>query len=143
MKTIQDVAKSFKKAAGKAIYPGVSYTSYKTGTSKAFKTGNLLSKFVTSPQNQPNRIARQLFSGPNGISYTLVLEVAPQGAEYGAYVHYGTSKMGERPFAELGANDNTFNQTLNEFLSDKIDVVVDGYIGQMDSNFKEAGFTVS
>ncbi len=88
MKTLQDVAKSFKKAAGKAIYPGVSYSGYKTGTSKAFKTGNLLSKFVTSPQNAPNQIGRKTING-----FELVLEIGPQGAEYGTYVHYGTSKM--------------------------------------------------
>ena len=59
MKTLQDVAKSFRKAAGKAIYPGVPYSGYKTGTSKAFRTGNLLAKFVSSPNNAPNQIVRE------------------------------------------------------------------------------------
>ncbi len=143
MKTLQDVAKSYKKAAGKAIYPGVSYTGYKTGTSKAFATGNLLSKFVTSPRNQPNTIVQPLFKGPNGVSYKFVLDIAPNGAEYGKYVHYGTSKMKERPFGELATNDNAFKQTLEEFIETKADEVVGEYVGQMDSNFEKAGFTVS
>ena len=95
MKTLQDVAKSFKKAAGKAIYPGMPYSGYKTGTSKAFKTGNLLSKFVSSPLNAPNTIGKKIING-----YQFILQVGPQGAEYGTYVHYGTSKMSKRPYAE-------------------------------------------
>lgn len=140
MKTLQDVAKSYKKAAGKAIYPGVSYSGYKTGTSKAFATGNLLSKFVTSPRNQPNTIGRE--NKATG-EYTFVLDIAPFGAEYGKYVHYGTSKMKERPFGELATKDNAFKQTLEEFIETKADEVVGEYVGQMDSNFEKAGFTVS
>ena len=56
MKTLQDVAKAYKQAAGRAIYPGVPYSGYKTGSSRAFKTGNLLSSFVSSPKNAPNVI---------------------------------------------------------------------------------------
>ncbi len=142
MKTLNDVAKAYKKAAGKAIYPGSTYTSYKTGTSKAFKTGNLLSKFVTSPNNVPSSIGREN-KFTEGIKYTFVLDVAPSGAEYGQYVHYGTSKMGERPFAELGAQSDEFQNALEEFLKDKVDVIAKEYIGQMDSQFKKAGFVVS
>ena len=143
MKTIQDVAKQFRKSAGNAIYPGVSYNGYKTLSSKAFATGNLLSKFVSSPKNQPNQIVQNFFEGKNGISYTLVLDIAPQGAEYGQYVHYGTSKMNARPYAELATEDSLFIKTLNEYLGNEIDEVVDGYMGQMDSDFKKAGFSVS
>ena len=138
MKTLQDVAKSFKKAAGKAIYPGVPYSGYKTGTSKAFKTGNLLSKFVTSPQNAPNQIGRKTING-----FELVLEIGPQGAEYGTYVHYGTSKMKKRPYAELATQDSEFNNVLNEFLGDEVDEMVLEEIGAMDAMFRTAGFEVS
>ena len=140
MKTLQDVAKSYKKAAGKAIYPGVSYSGYKTGTSKAFATGNLLSKFVTSPRNQPSIIGRE--NKATG-TYTFILDIAPFGAEYGKYVHYGTSKMKERPFGELATEDNAFKQTLEEFISTQVGEVAAGYVDQMDSNFEKAGFTVS
>jgi hypothetical protein len=138
MKTLQDVAKSFKKAAGKAIYPGVSYTSYKTGTSKAFKTGNLLSKFVSDPNNNANKIGRKTING-----FELVLTVGPQGAEYGTYVHFGTRKMGERPFAELASQDTNFQTELGLYLSETAGDFVEDYIGSMDSEWKKAGFEVS
>ena len=138
MKTLEDVAKAYKQAAGKAIYPGVTYTPYKTGTSKAFKTGNLLSKFVTSPLNAPNQIGRKTITG-----FELVLQVGPQGAEYGTYVHYGTYKMGKRPFAELATQDKTFQSVLNEYLGDEVDAYVQDYMGAMDSEWKSAGFEVS
>jgi len=142
MKTLSDVAKVYKKAAGKAIYPGSTYTSYKTGTSKAFKTGNLLSKFVTSPSNVPNSIGREN-KLTKGIKYTFVLDVAPRGAEYGQYVHYGTSKMGKRPFAEIGAESDEFQNALEEFLKDKVDDIATEYLDAIDTQFKKAGFTVS
>ena len=142
MKTLNDVAKAYKKAAGKAIYPGSTYTSYKTGTSKAFKTGNLLSKFVTSPNNVPNSIGREN-KLTKGIKYTFVLDVAPTGAEYGQYVHYGTSKMGKRPFAEIGAQSDEFQNALEEFLKDKVDDIATEYLDAIDTQFKKAGFTVS
>lgn len=138
MKTLQDVAKSFKKAAGKAIYPGMPYSGYKTGSSKAFKTGNLLSKFVTSPQNTPQAIGKKIING-----FQLVLQVGPSGAEYGSYVHYGTSKMKKRPFAEIGAEDVEFNKVLDEFLGEEVDEVVMEELGTMDAQFRSAGFEVS
>ncbi len=139
MKTLQDVAKSFKKAAGKAIYPGVSYTGYpKTNSSKAFATGNLLSKFVSSPLNQPNQIARKTING-----FELVLQIGPQGAEYGTYVHYGTSKMKARPFAEIGANDSSFQSALDEYMIEEAGDFTAEYMGSMDSKWKSAGFSVS
>ena len=138
MKTLQDVAKSFKKAAGKAIYPGVPYTGYKTGSSKAFRTGNLLSKFVSSPQNAPNQIGRKIING-----YQFVLQVGPQGAEYGSYVHYGTRKMNKRPFAEIAANDKQFQIELGLFLQDTAGEFVQEELGAMDALFRTAGFEVS
>ena len=138
MKTLQDVAKAYKKAAGKAIYPGVPYSGYKTGTSKAFKTGNLLTKFVSSPLNQAATIGRKTMAG-----YELVLDVSPNGAEYGSYVHFGTRKMKARPFAELATNDPEFISTLNEFILDEVGDIVGDYMGVMDSKWSKAGFTVS
>ena len=138
MKTLQDVAKSFKKAAGKAIYPGVSYSGYKTGSSKAFKTGKLLSKFVTSPYNNPNNIGRKTKNG-----FEFVLEVGPDGATYGRYVHYGTVKMKKRPFAELATQDKEFQSVLNEFLGNEVDEFVQEEMEVFEDYFKKAGFTIS
>lgn len=142
MKTLQDVAKSFRKAAGKAIYPGVPYSGYKTGTSKAFKTGNLLAKFVSSPKNAPNNIVREN-KLTNGVQFTFVLDIAPNGAEYGQYVHYGTSKMKARPWASIGANDKGFNDVLDEFLDGEVDELVVEELDAIDTQFKTAGFTIS
>ena len=138
MKTLEDVAKAYKQAAGKAIYPGVTYTGYKTGTSKAFKTGNLLSSFVTSPNNAPNRIGRKTVTG-----FELVLEVGPDKAKYGTYVHYGTYKMQSRPFAELATEDKQFQIELGLYLQDLAGDFVQDYMGAMDSEWKSAGFEVS
>jgi hypothetical protein len=138
MKTLEDVAKAYKQAVGKAIYPGVSYSGYKTGTSKAFKTGNLLTSFVTSPLNTPKQIANKTING-----FQLVIQVGPDGAEYGKYVHYGTYKMRARPFAELATTDIKFQATLDEFLADEAGNFVEDYLGAMDSEWKSAGFEVS
>ena len=145
MKTLQDVAKAFKQAAGKSIYPGVDSSlakfrgnrtikTYKQST--AFSTGNLLRNFVT--QNNPATIGRKTIEG-----FELVLNIAPNGAEYGQYVHYGTSKMGARPFAEIGADDKGFNDILDEFLDEQVDEMIASEVDQMDSQFKKAGFTIS
>jgi hypothetical protein len=141
MKTLQDVALSFKQAAGRAIYPGISSSLVKFRTapnSRAFKTGNLLTKFVTSPLNTPNNIAKKTING-----FELTIEVGPDGAEYGKYVHYGTSKMGARPFAEMATQDDRFKAELDEFLGDEVDKVVQEFLGPMDSQWKDAGFSVS
>ena len=138
MKTLEDVAKAYKKAAGKAIYPGVNYSGYKTGTSKAFKTGKLLSSFVTSPNNAPNRIGRKTITG-----FELVLEVGPDGAKYGKYVHYGTYKMQSRPFAELATKDKEFQIELGLYMQELAGDFVEDYLGAMDSAWESAGFEVS
>jgi hypothetical protein len=116
----------------------VPYSGYKTGTSRAFKTGNLLSSFVTSPKNAPNVIGKDIING-----FQLVLEVGPDKAPYGTYVHYGTSKMKARPFAELATNDVTFQAVLDEYLGDTRDMFVEEFMGSMDSKWKTAGFSVS
>jgi hypothetical protein len=138
MKTLQDVAKSFRKAAGKAIYPGVPYSGYETGTSKAFKTGNLLSKFVSSPNNAPNQIGRKTITG-----FELVLEIGPRGAEYGTYVHYGTYKMNKRPFAEIAFDSPEFQIELGLYLQELAGDFVEEELGAMDSLFRTAGFEIS
>lgn len=141
MKTLEDVAKSFKKSAGKAIYPGVKSSLVKfrgKDFSKAFKTGNLLTKFVQDPMNNSKSIGRKTING-----FQLVLQVSPTGADYGKYVHYGTEKMGERPFAEIATQDPNFQTDLGLYLQDLAGDFVDEYMGTMDSKWKSAGFQVS
>lgn len=138
MKTLQDVAKVLRKEVGKALYPGVPYSGYKTRSSKAFKTGNLLTSFIKSPDNQFNRIGRKVVNG-----YEFVLNIAPQGAEYGEYVHNGTRKMQSRPYGEIGASSMEFRTELDLFMIDRVDEMMDGVFEQLDTDFKKAGFKVS
>jgi len=117
-----DIAKIWKKKSAEAIYPGLdSVLSKFTGkrsiknfkNSTAFKTGNLLRKFVQS--NADNDILATKIISNQFFRYEMILDIAPTGAEYGKYVHNGTSKMGERPFARIGAEQPQVINTINEF----------------------------
>lgn len=138
MKTLQDVAKQYKKSAAQAIYPGFPYPAYqKTRSSKAFKTGNLLTQFVRNNADD-NAIARKIVNG-----YEFTLNVAPQGAEYGRFVHFGTTKMQARPFAEIGAEDSKFRDVLNEFIQQEVGTMLQNEVDVISQNFQRAGFQIS
>lgn len=136
MKTLQDVAKQYKKSAAQAIYPGFPYSPYqKTRSSRAFKTGNLLTQFVRA---NDAAIVTQIVNG-----YEFTLNVAPPGAEYGSFVHFGTSKMQARPFAEIGAEDKKFRDVLDEFIQQEVGKMLDTESSIMRQNFQRAGFQIS
>ena len=138
MKTLQDVAKQYKKSAAQAIYPGFPYSSYqKTRSSRAFKTGNLLTQFVRANADDTT-ISRKIVNG-----YEFTLNVAPPGAEYGSYVHFGTSKMQARPFAEIGAEDKKFRDVLNEFIQQEVGTMLQNEVDVITQNFQRAGFQIS
>jgi hypothetical protein len=138
MKTLQDVAKQYKKSAAQAIYPGFPYSAYqKTRSSKAFKSGNLLTQFVRANADD-TAIARKIING-----YEFILNVAPPGAEYGSYVHFGTSKMQARPFAEIGAEDTKFRNVLNEFILQEVGTMLQTEVDVIGQNFQRAGFQIS
>jgi len=130
MEELLNLAKGYKKLVGEAIYPGMPYPSYKRSPnsklkenpagqgSRAFATGNLLSKFISSPRNAPSAIAREIQSGVE-----LVVDIAPKGATYGKYVHYGTSKMLKRPYAEVAVDDQRFKDLLDNFIKPKQDQI--------------------
>jgi len=138
MTTLQDVAKQYRKSAAQALYPGLPYSGYKTGSSRAFKTGNLLTKFLTSPNNDIKRIGSKIKNG-----YQLVVDIAPTGADYGRWVHNGTRRMNKRPWAELGLEEPKFQKVLDEFLMSEVEKIVDGELEVLDSEFKKAGFKIS
>lgn len=150
MKELKDLAKGYRKLAAEAIYPGLPFTKYKRSPkselpenppgqeSRAFASGNLLTKFITSPQNDINKIASKVGNG-----YQIVVNVAPDGAEYGRWVHYGTRRMIERPFAEIAAEDRRFTQLLDEFMETETEKKVDGEIQKLDDMFNKAGFKVT
>ena len=138
MTTLQDVAKQYRKSAAQALYPGLPYSGYKTGSSRAFKTGNLLTKFLTSPNNDITRIGSKIKNG-----YQLVVDIAPTGADYGRWVHNGTRRMNKRPWAELGLEEPKFQKVLDEFLMSEVEKIVDGELEVLDNEFKKAGFKIS
>lgn len=138
MKTLEEVAKKYKQTVAQAIYPGFPYKGYrKTGSSRAYKTGNLLSKFVSA--NSDNKsIGRKIV---NGFEFTL--NIAPQGAEYGRFVHNGTWKMDARPFAEIGFDSPIFRKTLDDFMVEQVGEIVEKEFEQINDAFAKAGFRVS
>jgi hypothetical protein len=138
MKTLQDVAKQYKKSAAQAIYPGFPYSPYqKTRSSRAFKTGNLLTQFVRANADDTT-ISRKIVNG-----YEFTLNVAPTGAEYGRFVHFGTSKMQARPFAEIGAEDKKFRDVLEEFIQQEVGEMLQNEVDVITQNFQRAGFQIS
>jgi hypothetical protein len=140
MKTLQDVAKAYRKSVGEALYPGKPY-NYGSGktpqSSRAFATGNLLSSFLTDPQNQITRIGAKIRDG-----YQFVVNIAPDGAYYGRWVHYGTRKMRARPFGELGAVDSQFKKVLDEFMLDEVEKNLAGSMKVLEDEWKRAGFKI-
>lgn len=137
IKTLNQLAISYRDSALNAINPGVPYKQYKTGTSKAYKTGNLYNK-VAQANNQQTMVKP---FGEEG--FQIILNVAPNGAEYGQYVHYGTRKMGKRPFGQLGTENEEFQQLFEKLMNEKLEDKVDEYIDVVDEQFEKSGFKVS
>lgn len=137
IKSLNDLAIKYRDSALDAINPGVPYTKYKTKTSKAYKTGNLYNKVAQS--NSPQTMVKPF--GEDG--FQIVLNIAPNGAEYGQYVHYGTSKMGKRPFGQLGFENPELTQLFEKVMGEKVEEKVGEYIDNMDDMFSKSGFQVS
>lgn len=133
MKTVKDVAKVFRKKAAEALYPGL---PYRGGSSKAFKTGNLLTKFITDPRNSFDNIPKQVGDG----SYIFELQIAPRGAYYGRWVHNGTRKMDPRPFGKIGAEQPEVEKVFEEFTQTYIDEFMDKKMETFSRNLLKAGF---
>lgn len=137
IKSLNDLAVKYRDGALNAINPGVPYSGYKTNSSKAYKTGNLYNQIAGS--NTPNTMVKPF--GEDG--FQLVLNVSPSNANYGQYVHYGTYKMRKRPFAQLALENPEFMQLFEKVMGEKVEEKVDEYMGEVDDQFKKAGFTVS
>ena len=137
-KSLNDLAVKYRDSALNAINPGVPYSKYKTNNSKAYKTGNLYRKVAQS--NTPNTMVKPF--GEDG--FQIVLNVAPDGANYGQYVHYGTrNRMQPRPFGQLALENPEFIQLFEKVMNEKVEDKVDEFVAEIDEDFKKAGFTVS
>lgn len=101
MKTFKDVAGLFKTLAQTYMVSGPWRPAYKTGN--LYKT--------VGDYNTATRMLRE----EEG-KYTIVLNYAPPGAEYGKFVEEGTRYMDARPFAQYASQDATLKSLINEVI---------------------------
>ena len=117
MKTLRDVAKVYKDQALKAINPGVPFKGYKTGSSKAYKSGKLYKEVASR-----NRIQTMVTEDKRG---NITFKLNFQLPDYAKYVHFGTKKMKARPFAQLAAQSPEFIKIKDEVMNEKSAEVLD------------------
>jgi hypothetical protein len=120
MKTLKDVAGLFKTLAQSYMINGP--------WRPAYKTGNLYR--TVGDYNS----ASQMIKEEEG-KYTLVLNYAPPGAEYGKFVEEGTRYMEARPFAQYAAQDSTLKSLIEEFITGKLEKEAESVGAQLDIKF--------
>ena len=131
MKTLKDVAKVYKDQALKAINPGVPYKGYKTGSSKAYKTGKLFKEVAGR-----NRIQTMITEDKRGnITFRLNFQLP----DYAKYVHFGTKKMKGRPFAQIAAQSPEFIKAKDEAMNTKSAELLDDIFSDLDKIWKSGG----
>jgi hypothetical protein len=131
MKTLKDVAKVYKDQALRAINPGVPYSGYKTGTSRAIKTGKMFNQVAQS--NVPERMFTKDKSGKITFTFTF------SNPDYAKYVQYGTSKMEARPFAQIAAQSVEFKKAKDAVMNVEASKVLDGVFANLDKLWKAGG----
>jgi len=135
MKTLKDVAKIYKDKALTAINPGVPYNKYKTGSSKAYKTGKMY-KDVASR----NRIQTMFQKDKKGkITFTFNFSQP----DYAKYVHDGTRYMKARPFAKLAAQSPEFIKAKDELVGEEAKLVLDGIFEELGTMWESGGDNLS
>ena len=135
MKTLKDVAKIYKDKALTAINPGVPYNKYKTGSSKAYKTGKMY-KDVASR----NRIQTMFQKDKKGkITFTFNFSQP----DYAKYVHDGTRYMKARPFAKLAAESPEFIKAKDELVGEEAKLVLDGIFEELGTMWENGGDNLS
>ncbi len=135
MKTLKDVAKVYKDQALKAINPGVPFKGYKTGSSKAYKSGKLYKEVASR-----NRIQTMVTEDKRG---NITFKLNFQLPDYAKYVHFGTKKMKARPFAQLAAQSPEFIKIKDEVMNEKSAEVLDDIFSDLDKIWKAGGDNLS
>lgn len=135
MKTLKDVAKVYKDQALKAINPGVPYKGYKTGSSKAYKSGTLYKEVASR-----NRIQTMVTEDKRG---NITFKLNFQLPDYAKYVHFGTRKMKARPFAQLAAQSPEFIKIKDEVMNEKSAELLDDIFADLDKIWKAGGDNLS
>ena len=135
MKSLKDVAKVYKDQALTAINPGVPYAKYKTGSSKAYKTGKMYKEIASR-----NRIQTMFQKDKKGkITFTFNF-VQP---DYAKYVQYGTKYMKARPFAKLAAESPEFLKAKNKVVAEEAELLLDGVFENLDKMWEAGGDNLS
>jgi len=135
MKSLKDVAKVYKDQALTAINPGVPYSKYKTGSSKAYKTGKMYKEIASR-----NRIQTMFQKDKKGkITFTFNF-VQP---DYAKYVQYGTKYMKARPFAKLAAESPEFIKAKNKLVAEEAELLLDGVFENLDKMWEAGGDNLS
>ena len=135
MKTLKDVAKIYKDKALTAINPGVPYNKYKTGSSKAYKTGKMY-KDVASR----NRIQTMFQKDKKGkITFTFNFSQP----DYAKYVHDGTRYMKARPFAKIAAESPEFIKAKDELVGEEAKLVLDSIFEELGTMWESGGDNLS
>jgi hypothetical protein len=136
--SLKDVAKAYKDKALQAINPGVPYKQYKTGSSKAYKTGRLFSSVASE-----NRVGTMFRKDKNTDKVTFTFKVAPNGAPYGKFVNYGTRYMGKRPFAQIAAESPEFKLALDNYINTNVvQGKLDAFFNNINEQMEKAGVDV-
>ena len=136
MKTLKDVAKIYKDKALTAINPGVPYNKYKTGSSKAYKTGKMY-KDVASR----NRIQTMFQKDKNTGKITFTFNFSQP--DYAKYVHDGTRYMKARPFAKLAAQSPEFIKAKDELVGEEAKLVLDSIFEELGTMWESGGDNLS
>lgn len=136
MKTLKDVAKIYKDKALTAINPGVPYNKYKTGSSKAYKTGKMY-KDVASR----NRIQTMFQKDKNTGKITFTFNFSQP--DYAKYVHDGTRYMKARPFAQIAALSPEFIKAKDELVGEEAKLVLDSIFEELGTMWESGGDNLS
>lgn len=129
IKTLQEVAGIYKTETVKAI---------QQGPTRAFKTGNLYRSVAGSNTAQSIiRKERGVRKGQEKISF--VMNISPQGAPYGEFVHNGTYKMEARPYAKVAAASPLLKKSIDEFMAGKSAETLDIFFAGLDKKWNNAG----
>jgi hypothetical protein len=114
------VADTYKQLAQLYIVNG------KAGWKKPpYDTGNLYNRIGSFNKASNMILVRNPRSStklkiPNP-SFSIALQYAPDGAEYGEWIEEGSSKMDARPFAQSAANDPLLRRAIDNAMKSVVD----------------------
>jgi hypothetical protein len=136
MKELKDVAKAYKDSALTAINPGIPYGKYKTGSSKAYKTGRMY-KEIAGRNRIQTMFQKDKKSGKITFNFNFV------EPDYAKYVQYGTKYMKARPFAQLASQSPEFIIAKDKLVAAEAKLVLDGIFENLDDMWADGGDNLS